>query len=255
MKKLIPLIILLLCSSVSAEEYIIDYTSSSLPTLNEALRVSYAKIRDLEDATIATIITGDTSVTTGVTDNTIVMTAAGTQEAKIDANGMTLKAGASVNEFSTDTTMAGNSDDAVPTEKAVKAYADTFEALDYVGGTNVTVADLDVERTLNTRSVYTTLKSVTADRDGVITLSYHAWYVGDDGGKSNIFINDVAVGTERTLGFNPAVSYTQNVTVLKNDEVQIKGYVNAGGGSDSVRIDDLLITVFYPFSTVTDSNG
>ena len=33
--------------------------------------------------------------------------------------------GTSINEFSTDGTMAGDSDDAVPTEKAVKTYADT----------------------------------------------------------------------------------------------------------------------------------
>lgn len=33
-------------------------------------------------------------------------------------------AGTSVNEFSTDGTLAGNSDDAVPTEKAVKTYVD-----------------------------------------------------------------------------------------------------------------------------------
>lgn len=36
--------------------------------------------------------------------------------------GLALKTGADVNEFSTDTTMGGNSDDAVPTEKAVKTY-------------------------------------------------------------------------------------------------------------------------------------
>ena len=37
---------------------------------------------------------------------------------------LTLASGTSVNEFSTDTTLAGNSDDAVPTEKAVKQYVD-----------------------------------------------------------------------------------------------------------------------------------
>jgi hypothetical protein len=36
--------------------------------------------------------------------------------------GITLNAGTAVNEFSTDTTLGGNSDDAVPTEKAVKTY-------------------------------------------------------------------------------------------------------------------------------------
>ena len=49
----------------------------------------------------------------------------GTQRIQIDSDGVTLESGASVNEFSTDGTLAGNSDDAVPTEKAVKTYADT----------------------------------------------------------------------------------------------------------------------------------
>ncbi len=51
-----------------------------------------------------------------------------TQEAQLDLNGLTLKTGASVNELSTDGTLAGNSDDAVPTEKATKLYVDTHEA-------------------------------------------------------------------------------------------------------------------------------
>lgn len=38
---------------------------------------------------------------------------------------LTLLNGTDINEFSTDGTLAGNSDDAVPTEKAVKTYADT----------------------------------------------------------------------------------------------------------------------------------
>jgi len=39
-----------------------------------------------------------------------------------DTDGLTLKSGASVNKFSTDGTLAGDSDDVVPTEQAVKAY-------------------------------------------------------------------------------------------------------------------------------------
>ena len=38
---------------------------------------------------------------------------------------LTLNLGTNVNEFSTDGTLAGNSDDAVPTEQAVKTYVDT----------------------------------------------------------------------------------------------------------------------------------
>ena len=49
----------------------------------------------------------------------------GSQRVQIDSNGVTLEAGASINEFSTDTSLAGNSDDAVPTEKASKTYIDS----------------------------------------------------------------------------------------------------------------------------------
>jgi hypothetical protein len=45
--------------------------------------------------------------------------------ATFDSDGLTLASGASINEFSTDGTLAGNSDDAVPTEQAVKTYVDT----------------------------------------------------------------------------------------------------------------------------------
>ncbi len=70
---------------------------------------------------------GDTSWETerGADDDTLRGKIAGTDRITIDANGVTLEAGASVNEFSTDDTLAGDSDDAVPTEKSVKAYADT----------------------------------------------------------------------------------------------------------------------------------
>ena len=45
-------------------------------------------------------------------------------------HGLELPNGVAVEEFSTDTTLAGNSDNAVPTEKAVKTYADTKASLD-----------------------------------------------------------------------------------------------------------------------------
>ena len=49
----------------------------------------------------------------------------GSVRATVTAGGIALENGARVDEFSTDTTLAGNSDTAVPTEAAVKSYIDT----------------------------------------------------------------------------------------------------------------------------------
>lgn len=47
------------------------------------------------------------------------------QVAQMDATGLTLENGTNINEFSIDEALAGDSDNVVPTEQAVKAYADT----------------------------------------------------------------------------------------------------------------------------------
>ena len=50
-------------------------------------------------------------------------------EAKLDVDGdLKLELGTAINNFSTDGTLSGNSDTAVPTEKAVKTYVDTKTA-------------------------------------------------------------------------------------------------------------------------------
>ena len=65
-------------------------------------------------------------------EDIIRLKAGGTDEAQVDSNGLTLKSGASVNELSVDGTMGGNSDDAVPTEKAVKTYVDVQDAANLI---------------------------------------------------------------------------------------------------------------------------
>jgi hypothetical protein len=59
-----------------------------------------------------------------------------TFEAGIEASGgsLSLASGTGINEFSIDGNLAGNSDDAVPTEKAVKTYVDTAGITSYDTG-------------------------------------------------------------------------------------------------------------------------
>jgi hypothetical protein len=88
---------------------------------------------------------GDTKIQVeeSADEDKIRFDAGGTQEAQIDSDGLTLKSGASVNELSTDDTLAGDSDDAVPTEKAVKGYVDN--ALAGISSDEIKDADNDTK--------------------------------------------------------------------------------------------------------------
>jgi len=68
------------------------------------------------------------------TDVVSIEIAGGGNSFTFDTNGLTLELGTNINEFSIDGTMAGNSDDAVPTEKAVKTYVDNIQSLDTING-------------------------------------------------------------------------------------------------------------------------
>jgi hypothetical protein len=68
---------------------------------------------------------GDEYIKVDQTSNNIIFVTGLAQRGQFDSDGLTLQLGTSVNEFSTDVTLAGDSDDAVPTEKAVKTYVDS----------------------------------------------------------------------------------------------------------------------------------
>ncbi|WP_299443360.1 hypothetical protein [uncultured Aquimarina sp.] len=79
-----------------------------------------------------------------------------TPTAKLDVNGdLKLENGTSVNEISTDATLGSNSDNAVPTERAVKTYVDnataaTTPVVFKVRGNGFAVKDLDANTTIET---------------------------------------------------------------------------------------------------------
>lgn len=76
--------------------------------------------------TAPTLIPNENATTTGVGGNSgeISLIAAGSEKLKITTSGLSLSSGATINEISTDGTLSGDSDAAVPTEKAVKTYVD-----------------------------------------------------------------------------------------------------------------------------------
>ena len=104
-----------------ADNDVLTYDTASGKWKAEASAGGYVDKIEEGDSKVEVVDTG-----TGY----ITFVADGTEEARIDANGFKLKSGADINEFSIDGTLIGDSDDAIPTEKAVKTYVDGLTGID-----------------------------------------------------------------------------------------------------------------------------
>ena len=101
----------------SAEGVTVDSGGSVTVKLGDAAGVQKLSITDVNDAEVSAIDSnGNASF-----DGTLAVTGATTLSSTLG-----LPNGTTINEFSTDTTLADSSDDAVPTENAVKTYISQF---------------------------------------------------------------------------------------------------------------------------------
>lgn len=146
---------------------------------------AYVNTRPILDADEDRINLGDSSeayVTVDQTANTITVTESSVVAATFTEFGVTLTSGATVNEFSTDGTLAGNSDSAVPTEKAVKTYVDSsinvirdvrFVSSDTTAAdgeillVDTTAGDVNIEL-FEGSDAQITIKKITSDSNSVI---------------------------------------------------------------------------------------
>ena len=110
---------------------------------------------------------GDTFINIDQTTNIVVVSNNSVETMTLDENGLTLEIGTTVKEFSIDGTLAGNSDTAAPTEKAVKTYIDSGDTATLNSATSYTdveIANLKLEVDLiNTKHVNSDSTAVTGD--------------------------------------------------------------------------------------------
>jgi hypothetical protein len=157
----------------------------------------------------------------------------------ITAGKLKLPSGGAINEFSTDGTLAGNSDDAVPTEKAIRTYVTSGAGVKaYADGTYIE-ASADTERTTNS-GTYVKLKEFTSlVRSGIITVAWQmrSGNVGTDyRAYSKLCINGIAVGTEKTIDDSTWTDYSEtNVTVNIGDVIQIYAHRTQEGTYAYIR--------------------
>jgi len=148
--------------------------------------------------------------------------------------------GTGIDEFSTDGTMAGNSDDAVPTEKAIVTYVGSGIGVKaYADGTTYIEGAADTERS-TTLITYTKLKEFSPIvRGGTVTITWQMRQ-GTSGSDytafSKVYVNGIAVGDEKTSDDNSYTNYTEtNVIINVGDVIQIYGKNQLSGAATFVR--------------------
>lgn len=136
-------------------------------------------------------------------EDMVRITTGGTLRALINSLGLKLASGADVNEFSIDGTMAGNSDDAVPTEKALVTYlAAQLAALNF---TQFKFIEVDFAMTQATGTV--DCSGVGFEPDDILIF----------GSVHNGNIMSIGRGNHTDSKLH-AVNHSQNV-VTHNDEI------------------------------------
>jgi hypothetical protein len=113
-------------------------------------------------------------------------------------------------------------------------------------GTDFTVGSAATERTCS-QSVYTKMKEIECLWYGTVLTSFDLRMVSaGSGGLGRIYVNGVAVGTERSKSGDTDTTYTESITVNAGDLIQVyckKGTVN-------VIVSDFLVTCDLDFGEV-----
>lgn len=156
-----------------------------------------------------------------------------------------------INEISTDGTLSGNSDFAIPTEKAVKTYVDTYGSFPYASGTTYTEGSATTERS-TTSTTYTKLKEITPIvRGGTVTVQ---WDFNATGGSftsyTKVYVNGVAAGEEKIQVLDDFLTVTDSITVVPGDVIQIYGR-NNGAGVKTTKVKNMYIKTTRP-TTITE---
>jgi len=91
-------------------------------------------------------------------------------------------------------------------------------------------ASADTERSVANGTAYTKKKEIAIYRDGEVRIKFDAKDSAGDGGEvgARVYVNDVAVGTERINDTSSYVNYSEDFTATQGDLFQL--YIKQQGG-------------------------
>jgi len=176
---------------------------------------------------------GNTFINIDQTSGSIVITDNSVEAMTIDENGLALENGATVDEFSTDGTLADDSDTAVPTEQAVKTYVDSGDTSTLNSAnsyTDIEIANLKSEVDLiNTQHVNSDSTAVTGD---VLLIDTSA--------------SDVTITFQRSLDAKILVKKIKAENTL---------YIQADGGLIDGLAQKTITTLYESFTYISDGDN
>ena len=194
-------------------------------------RVAYYNAQGITSGTSAALTWNDATGTLTAQNLTVT----GSLNASITITSLGFAQGATVSEFSIDGTLAGNSDLAVPTEKAVKTYVDTE-----IGALDLSASGTVSSGVANRLAYYTATGTVVDDTSADLTwdpatnklTATNAQVTGLFSTVSNATVgNNLAVYNDITVGNDLIVSGKLKVKTLFDDTT---GALRFTSGSDFI---------------------
>ena len=142
-----------------------------------------------------------------------------------DGGTITLKLGTNISEFSIDGTFAGNSDNAVPTEKATKTYVDT-ELNAVIPTLQSNVSSLQVSASTNESDISTNTSNISTNTSNITDLQ-----------------NRINCGTNSFAGAGGTTTVTHGLGATPTFANAMPS-TDPGGNLGEIWIQDLTSTTF-----------
>ena len=192
-------------------------------------------------------VTGATAINANLGSAGMTWADSGGTLMTLDGTGLTAESGTNVNEFSIDGTLAGNSDDALPTEKAVKTYVDAqISASDslqesYDVGQSITVAIAKGNLSFQVTDELSNGGGFEVTHDG----GAGTWYWDESGDGPTLMdciaaLNLFQLDAKFNVGQNSATTSDQDYSTLDiatTSTLTIKGGGVSKYGDDTATLD------------------
>lgn len=137
--------------------------------------------------------------------------------------------------------------------KSIFGVSGNYNPLKLIAGTSITLYDAIVNYECNSISSYVLAKSVTnGNIGGTVTVSFSLadGSTGNGGAYGRIYVNGVAVGTERYIAPGTSTTwFTEDITINTGDSIQIYAHKGSNPAAGDIYVVELKISCGNSYGT------